>query len=294
MLCSRNCSAFTAPKNIAAPKTPRGLRRPKTTMASAIYEINTDFTNQITEIQTTSAYDDFELESNPTNWKDVLSIYTVKITNGENATEVASMDNVKILTLKGIFWEMNTITSKMSVEKKDVEVIDDDGNTTTKTISRRVLHIKTTGKTVEEMMDFYNFTEEQRKQVAELQRQEYDELWNSVFYGSSAGSTDIVEVAKSQIGNVGGEPYWSWYGYPERVEWCACYVSWCAEQCGYIQQGIIPKFSNCENEGIKFFKTYGRWKERGYSPRPRRHYILRLDKQRNRCKRWNSKSRWNC
>ena len=56
----------------------------------------------------------------------------------------------------------------------------------------------------------------------------------------------IVEVAASQIGNVGGEPYWRWYGYTERVEWCACFVSWCANQCGYIDAGIIPKFSSCE------------------------------------------------
>ena len=50
----------------------------------------------------------------------------------------------------------------------------------------------------------------------------------------------IVDVARSQLGNVGGEPYWSWYGFPSRVEWCACFVSWCADQCGYIDSGIIP------------------------------------------------------
>ena len=57
------------------------------------------------------------------------------------------------------------------------------------------------------------------------------------------GNGAIVEVAASQIGNVGGQPYWSWYGFDSRMEWCACFVSWCAEQCGYIETGIIPKFS---------------------------------------------------
>lgn len=66
----------------------------------------------------------------------------------------------------------------------------------------------------------------------------------------------IVEVAASQIGNVGGEPYWRWYGYTERVEWCACFVSWCANQCGYIDAGIIPKFSSCE-WGVSWFKQHG-------------------------------------
>lgn len=81
------------------------------------------------------------------------------------------------------------------------------------------------------------------------------------------GSSDIVQVAFSQIGNIGGEPYWSWYGYSSRVEWCACFVSWCANQCGYINSGIIPKFSACQIEGVAWFRTCGLWQERGYEPK---------------------------
>lgn len=75
----------------------------------------------------------------------------------------------------------------------------------------------------------------------------------------------IVEVAASQIGNVGGEPYWRWYGYTERVEWCACFVSWCANQCGYIDAGIIPKFSSCE-WGVSWFKEHNQWADRSITP----------------------------
>ena len=77
----------------------------------------------------------------------------------------------------------------------------------------------------------------------------------------------IVEVAASQIGNVGGEPYWRWYGYTERVEWCACFVSWCANQCGYIDAGIIPKFSSCE-WGVSWLKQHGQWADRSITPTP--------------------------
>ena len=28
------------------------------------------------------------------------------------------------------------------------------------------------------------------------------------------------------------------YGFEGRVEWCACFVSWCANECGYIENGI--------------------------------------------------------
>ena len=77
----------------------------------------------------------------------------------------------------------------------------------------------------------------------------------------------IVEVAASQIGNVGGQPYWSWYGFTERVEWCACFVSWCANQCGYIDAGIVPKFSGCE-WGVSWFKQQGAWAGRTITPTP--------------------------
>lgn len=79
-------------------------------------------------------------------------------------------------------------------------------------------------------------------------------------YNSDAWNSDLVTIAISQLGNKGGQPYWSWYGFNERVAWCACFVSWCANQCGYIDKGIIPKFSAC-NDGIAWFKEKKQWIE---------------------------------
>ena len=45
--------------------------------------------------------------------------------------------------------------------------------------------------------------------------------------GTRPGNTELVDLAERQVGNVGGYPYWSWYGFNSRVEWCACFVSWC-------------------------------------------------------------------
>ena len=87
-----------------------------------------------------------------------------------------------------------------------------------------------------------------------------------IFYDPDT-STLIVEVARSQIGNVGGEPYWSWYGFTERVDWCACFVSWCANQCGYIEAGVIPKFSGCE-WGVYWFRQHDQWAGRNITPTP--------------------------
>ena len=83
--------------------------------------------------------------------------------------------------------------------------------------------------------------------------------------GSRPGNPQLVELAKSQVGNVGGQPYWSWYGFDSRVEWCACFVSWCADQCGYIESGIIPKFAGCV-DGANWFKGNGQWQDRNYEP----------------------------
>lgn len=94
----------------------------------------------------------------------------------------------------------------------------------------------------------------------------YNELASSNATGT--GSTDIVEVARSQLGQRGGEPYWSYMGFHSRVSWCASFVSWCANQCGYIDAGIIPKFAACQAQGIPWFQQHGLWQDRSYTPAP--------------------------
>lgn len=79
------------------------------------------------------------------------------------------------------------------------------------------------------------------------------------------GNERIVTVAKEQLGNEGGEKFWSWYGYTKREEWCACFVSWCADKAGLIENGNAPLFSYCP-DGIEWFKRQGRWKDVDYTP----------------------------
>ena len=81
------------------------------------------------------------------------------------------------------------------------------------------------------------------------------------------GNAAMVAVAQSQIGNVGGAPYWSWWGYNDRVEWCAIFVSWVADQCGYIETGVLPKAENV-NELIDWFVSHNQWLGREYVPLP--------------------------
>ncbi len=94
----------------------------------------------------------------------------------------------------------------------------------------------------------------------EIVDSDFTKLMNSI-------NQKLVEVARSQLGNVGGEPYWSWYGFEARVEWCACFVSWCANECGYIERGVIPKFSLC-TDGVNWFRSQGQWLEGTEEPSP--------------------------
>ena len=84
---------------------------------------------------------------------------------------------------------------------------------------------------------------------------------------SQIPNSQIVLVAKAQIGNEGGDKFWKWYGFENHVEWCACFVSWCANECNYIDKGIIPKFAVC-TDGINWFKERNQWNDRGDSYYP--------------------------
>lgn len=79
--------------------------------------------------------------------------------------------------------------------------------------------------------------------------------------GTRPGNQAVVDIAKSQVGNVGGQPYWSWYGFTSRVEWCACFVSWCYGQMGLTE----PRFSGCQSQGIPWFQSHGQWGGRDYA-----------------------------
>lgn len=243
-------------------------------MSSVIREINTEYTNKITDIQRNTQHDEYEINSNRAEWKDVLSIYAVLVTNGEEQSDVITLDDNKINKLKEVFWKMNTITSRVEEIEKEYEITDENGNTKIEKKKIKMLYIDITSKSLQEMIELYNLNENQKIQLAELQKDEYKSAWSYLFYGSSAGSNDIVQVALAQIGNVGGQPYWSWYGFSSRVEWCACFISWCANECGYIEAGIIPKFASCESEGVAWFKTCNLWQDRNYIPQARRYYIF--------------------
>ena len=241
------------------------------TMRQVIQEINLDYQNELDAIKASVEHDALEMSGSRAVWPEVLSIYAVKTTSDpDNPQEVATITPKKEQLLKDLFWEMNEITHRAETRTETVIVEADDGNgnileeEVQETIT--TLYITVSHKTADEMAAQYCFNAEQEQQLAELLAQD-SSMWAAVLYGIYGVDDQIVAVALSQVGNVGGEPYWSWYGFGSRVEWCACFVSWCANECGYIDTGVIPKFAGCVN-GVQWFRERGQWADNSMEPSP--------------------------
>ena len=242
------------------------------TMRQAVQEINADYQSQIDTTRANLTYDELEMSGSRAVWPEVLAVYAVKATTDpDDPQEVATVDDSKKAILKDIFWRMNEISSRTESKTEEVITETDDGHgnivETTTTVTRTYLYITVSHKTAEEMADRFSFNADQRQQLSELLAEENRKLWSSVLYGIYSGDDTIVTVALSQVGNIGGEPYWSWSGFGSRVEWCACFVSWCADQCGYIDTGVCPKFAGCGN-GVQWFQERGQWLDGSAEPVP--------------------------
>ena len=243
------------------------------TLQQVMSELNTAFSDRITEIENANVHDDLRQDGQRPLWKEILTVYAVKTTTDpENPLDAVSMDEEHAEVLRSIFWDMTVIefttetyTEKITVEVPTDDSTDEDGMVEeTQTVERTRLVISISGKTAQQMAEEYGFDEKQLGYVTELLSEEYSDLWASLSV-PGIGSDDIVAVALSQVGNVGGQPYWSWYGFSSRVEWCACFVSWCSDQCGYIESGAMPKFSYCPT-GVEWFRLREQWLDRNSIP----------------------------
>lgn len=82
----------------------------------------------------------------------------------------------------------------------------------------------------------------------------------------------ILDIAAEQVGYSAGyykdTKFGAWYG-ANHNDWCAMFVAWCANQLGYIDEGILPRLASCT--ALKsWFQSKGEWHSRssGYIPEP--------------------------
>lgn len=244
------------------------------TVRQAVAEINGEYYERIdTIIDATPNLNDTQITLNGSNrsglrdvWKDVLVVYSAK---QHSEALVIAFDDAKLEELRGVFWNMVAITHRTEDVNVDKEVVNPDtGEIVVETEVKKNLYINVTSKKSTDMIALYHLNTEQQDILKELMDPSFDSEWQRLLFGASGGNLDIVEVAASQIGNIGGRPYWTWYGFSSRMEWCAVFVSWCANECGFLDSGIIPKFSSCTSQGRAWFQAHGQWQEPGYVPSP--------------------------
>jgi len=223
---------------------------------AAMAQINRELAGTLSGLQAGGSYDSVEIQGRPPSWADVFAVFSVKTVTGDGV-DVVVLDEDRVERLRTVFWDMTKITTETTtIEHPATE----DAEAWTETI----LTVTVTPRTTDDMRVFYQFTQQQNEALDELLTEDVRAMWQELLYGDCG---EIVAVALSQVGSVGGQPYWSWYGFDSRVEWCACFVSWCANECGYIDAGVIPKFSSC-TAGANWLKSRGQWQENSYEPHP--------------------------
>ena len=243
------------------------------TMREAVSRINSDYLAELDGIKAGCAYDELEMSGSCAVWREVLAVYAVKTSgDAEEPQEVATVDEEKLELLRNVFNEMNRVTSWTETETVTVIIESDDGHgnvVETETEEElTTLYISVSHLTAGEAAELYGFSADNRELLTELLDEKNRDLWNAVLYGVRAGDgADFVAVALSQVGNAGGKTYWSWYGFSSRVDWCACFVSWCADECGYVESGVLPRYAGCST-GVMWFRERGRWLEGTEEPAP--------------------------
>ena len=164
-------------------------------LSQVVSELNTEFQSSITDIQSRTTYDDFEITSNDgvtaINWEDVLSVFSVKTTTGDNAQNVACLTDDKVAILRDIMWDMNSISQASKTETKTVSVRKDDGTTETRSVTRTVLTVTITHKSYLDMIGAYSFNSQQQEQLKLLKDDEYATLWGELLGGYSHGTGEI-------------------------------------------------------------------------------------------------------
>ena len=171
------------------------------TVSQAISELASEHYANLSTIKSSYTYDILEMQGDTSiNWKNVLAVYAVKTTSGENPLEVVTFDDKKIDLLRGIMKDMNTmkvvVTPNVVAETK--VTTDEEGNSikTTSYVTKQLLTISINQLNIEEIADLYNFNEEQKALLKELMSEKYDDLWSELI----GASGHVIQSNSSFVG----------------------------------------------------------------------------------------------
>ncbi len=171
------------------------------TMSQAISELTSEHYANLTAMKASYTYDLLEVQGNTSiNWKDVLAVYAVKTTSGDNPLEVVTLDDAKMELLREIMKDMNTMTGVVTpkVVAETTVTTDENGNSikTTTYVTKKVLTVSIIQLSVDEISALYNFNDEQKALLEELMSDEYSDLWGDLL----GASGQIIQSGSSYVG----------------------------------------------------------------------------------------------
>lgn len=179
-----------------------------TKMKDCIAELKNEMDDKIKQLENTYPHNQVVIKSNKATWKDILSVYSVKVSNGDEGQDVISIDDDKKKILKEVFWDMNSLDYEIKTEKYEsntigtlvntnLELSGNSGFTTLpsnpNTEEETILYIFINSKSVDYMKNKYNFSREQEKQLKEITSDEFNNLWSSVIYGTYGYTGELAD-----------------------------------------------------------------------------------------------------
>jgi cell wall-associated NlpC family hydrolase len=231
-----------------------------TPIANVVQEVNTEFDSRIEAIKTDNpdvdrVETDYPGSADNTrinNWMDVVAVFAVKTSmDSQNGMDVVTIDNIRADLLKSVFWDMNSIDSKVETveQTKTVTVKNEDGTTSEETVttSENVLHITVTSKTAEQQANEYGFTSDQKEVMEEMLSAQFRPMMFALIgMDSDVGLTpdqlqnlynnlppgqfgaEVVRLALSRLGDPYSQPKAGQGDYTD----CSYLTQWCYAQVG--------------------------------------------------------------
>lgn len=178
------------------------------TMTQAISTLTSEHYANLTAFKEGFTYDTVEVQGDSNiEWKDVLAVYAVKTTTSEDeAFEVVTINEEKLDLLRGIMNDMNKLSGVVTtkVVAQTVVTTDEDGNSvkTIEYVTKKVLTVNIIRLSAEQIIELYNFNDEQKKQLNELMSDDYTDLWNELV----GGSGEIIMSGSSWV----SKGYFTW------------------------------------------------------------------------------------
>ena len=147
---------------------------------SAVNFLDNEIDEEISRIKSTTDYDTVRTDNRSVVWREVLSVYTVITTNRENKFNIMEMNEQNYDKLSEIFWEVVDVEHYTEKYKVRYTTTDENGNKVTKTKTKTRLIINVQAMSLEEMMEHYNMSKSEKRQVEQMMDAQFNEMWNAI------------------------------------------------------------------------------------------------------------------